>query len=121
MYAPNTLYAATKHAFQDILFFYRERRGVRSVSLILYDTFGENDTRPRFGIASRTRYQEKPCASLMGARSSSDPHQRYSERIFPAAELLQESYAMEPLYSLSSPFPVKLSTLVEDLATPRET
>jgi nucleoside-diphosphate-sugar epimerase len=48
-YSPNTLYAATKHAFQDLLVFYRERLGVPSVSLVLYDTFGEKDTRPSFG------------------------------------------------------------------------
>ncbi len=46
-YSPNTLYAATKHAFQDLLAFYRQRFRIRSTSLILYDTFGETDTRPK--------------------------------------------------------------------------
>jgi hypothetical protein len=34
---------------------------------------------------------------------------------FRAAELLQEHSAMEPIYSLSSPTPVKLRVLVEEL------
>jgi len=44
-YEPNTLYAATKQAFQDILVFYHRRMGVRSTSLALYDTFGPQDDR----------------------------------------------------------------------------
>ena|SRR5258705_8766734 len=46
-YSPNTLYAATKHAFQDVLHFYRHRLGIASVTLVLYDTFGETDTHPK--------------------------------------------------------------------------
>ncbi|RME61371.1 NAD-dependent epimerase/dehydratase family protein, partial [Candidatus Parcubacteria bacterium] len=41
------LYAATKKAFQDILQFYIEARGLRAITLKLYDTYGANDPRPK--------------------------------------------------------------------------
>ncbi|MBT3764967.1 MAG: NAD(P)-dependent oxidoreductase [Rhodospirillaceae bacterium] len=45
--APNSLYAATKQAFQDILSFYVQTSGIRAVSLIPYDIYGPNDWRGR--------------------------------------------------------------------------
>jgi nucleoside-diphosphate-sugar epimerase len=61
-YAPNTLYAATKQAFQDILQFYRTRLPVRSTTLMLYDTFGPSDQRPKLWnrLAAATRGQHIP-------------------------------------------------------------
>jgi nucleoside-diphosphate-sugar epimerase len=44
-YRPVSLYAATKQAFADILTFYNEAAAVRSVSLILSDTYGPDDRR----------------------------------------------------------------------------
>ena len=44
-YAPNTLYAATKQAFQDILTFYVNRRDVAALTLRLSDVYGPNDPR----------------------------------------------------------------------------
>jgi nucleoside-diphosphate-sugar epimerase len=115
-YSPNTLYAATKHAFQDILLFYRERWGVRSVSLVLYDTFGENDTRPKLWRRITTAL---PGESLRLSPGDQTIHLIHIDdtvsAFFQAAEMLQEHSAMEPLYSLSSPAPVKLRTLVEEL------
>src|SRR5207253_7485593 len=44
-YDPVCLYAATKQAFDDILRFYRERYGLRVVTLELSDTYGPGDPR----------------------------------------------------------------------------
>lgn len=44
-YNPSCLYAATKKAFEDILTFYTKAYGFKSISLSLFDTYGENDTR----------------------------------------------------------------------------
>ena len=44
-YNPVCLYAATKQAFDDILRFYRERDGLRVVTLELSDTYGPDDRR----------------------------------------------------------------------------
>ncbi|RME57509.1 SDR family oxidoreductase, partial [Candidatus Parcubacteria bacterium] len=46
-YSPVNLYAATKRAFQDILQFYIEARGLRVITLKLYDTYGPDDPRPK--------------------------------------------------------------------------
>lgn len=44
-YDPVCLYAATKEAFDDILRYYRERFGLRVVTLELSDTYGPGDSR----------------------------------------------------------------------------
>ena len=46
-YAPNTLYAATKQGFQDILTFYRTHHAIPCTTLVLYDVFGPGDDRPK--------------------------------------------------------------------------
>ena len=117
-YSPNTLYAATKHAFQDILHFYRERFGVRSVTLILYDTFGENDTRPKLWHRITTAL---PGESLRLSPGDQTIHLIHIDdtvsAFFRAAELLHDHSAIGPRYSVSSPKPVKLRSLVEELNT----
>lgn len=42
---PSCLYAATKHAFQDIVEFYSDTYGLRAITLKLFDTYGPGDTR----------------------------------------------------------------------------
>ena len=44
-YRPVNLYAATKQAFEDLLAFYHDAKGVSAISLKLYDTFGLQDRR----------------------------------------------------------------------------
>ncbi len=44
-YMPVNLYAATKQAFEDILAYYVEATGLRSITLSLFDTYGRGDTR----------------------------------------------------------------------------
>jgi nucleoside-diphosphate-sugar epimerase len=46
-YDPVCLYAATKQAFDDILRYYRERVGMRVVTLELSDTYGPGDRRQK--------------------------------------------------------------------------
>lgn len=46
-YSPMDLYAATKQAFEDILLFYCNRSGMKSITLRLFDTYGEGDHRPK--------------------------------------------------------------------------
>lgn len=46
-YNPVDLYAATKEAFEKILKYYVEAEEVRCITLKLFDTYGENDTRPK--------------------------------------------------------------------------
>lgn len=44
-YAPMSLYAATKEAFDTIAAFYSSVRGLRIVECLLFDTYGANDER----------------------------------------------------------------------------
>lgn len=44
-YTPNTLYTATKQAFQDLLHYYEQKSLVSALTLVLYDTFGPHDER----------------------------------------------------------------------------
>lgn len=46
-YSPVNLYAATKQAFSDILVYYRESAGLRTVTLELTDTYGPDDPRKK--------------------------------------------------------------------------
>lgn len=45
--SPVNLYAATKQAFEDILQYYVEARGLRVITLKLFDTYGPGDPRPK--------------------------------------------------------------------------
>lgn len=46
-YDPVDLYAATKEAFEKILKFYVEAYGFRTITLRLFDVYGEDDSRPK--------------------------------------------------------------------------
>lgn len=46
-YSPLNLYAATKQAFSDLLTYYTDTGLLRAVSLIISDTYGPNDHRPK--------------------------------------------------------------------------
>lgn len=46
-YCPQNLYAATKQAFFDLLTYYTDARLLRAVTLMLSDTYGPEDCRPK--------------------------------------------------------------------------
>lgn len=46
-YSPVCLYAATKQAFEDMLQYYVEAKGLAAITLKLSDTFGPSDIRPK--------------------------------------------------------------------------
>lgn len=46
-YRPLSLYAATKQAFSDLLFYYADAGLLRAVTLALADTYGPGDRRPK--------------------------------------------------------------------------
>lgn len=46
-YDPISLYAACKKAFQDLIVYYSHVRGIKSTTLLLTDTYGEEDTRKK--------------------------------------------------------------------------
>jgi nucleoside-diphosphate-sugar epimerase len=46
-YDPVCLYAATKQAFEALLAFYVQARGLRAITLKIFDTYGPDDPRPK--------------------------------------------------------------------------
>ena len=58
-YNPVNLYAASKQAFEDILKYYIEAKGIRAITLKLFDTFGEDDNRPKIFNLLKKHSQEK--------------------------------------------------------------
>ena len=46
-YSPVNLYAASKQAFDDMLQYYREARGLKVIELQLFDTYGNDDFRKK--------------------------------------------------------------------------
>lgn len=46
-YCPVNLYAATKQAFMDIAKYYWDSNKIKFCTIVLYDTYGPNDTRPK--------------------------------------------------------------------------
>ncbi|WP_159729559.1 NAD(P)-dependent oxidoreductase [Methylosinus sp. Ce-a6] len=46
-YSPVNLYSATKQAFEDLLAYWVEAKGLRAVTLKLFDTYGPGDPRPK--------------------------------------------------------------------------
>lgn len=46
-YSPVNLYAATKQAFMDIARYYWETNKINFFTIMLFDTYGPNDTRPK--------------------------------------------------------------------------
>jgi nucleoside-diphosphate-sugar epimerase len=46
-YNPVCLYAATKQAFESLIEYYLQAEGLKVITLKLFDTFGENDKRPK--------------------------------------------------------------------------
>lgn len=46
-YLPNSLYAASKKAFEDIIDFYSNEHKLAAISLVLFDVYGEQDDRTK--------------------------------------------------------------------------
>lgn len=67
LYLPNSLYAATKQAFEDLIDYYANHKGLNSISLHLFDTYGPNDKRKKiFNIVSDAFNNNKPLSLTSG-------------------------------------------------------
>jgi nucleoside-diphosphate-sugar epimerase len=63
-YSPVNLYAATKRAFEAILQYYIEARGLRVITLKLSDTYGPEDPRPKLINLLRSVAQDNHSLSM---------------------------------------------------------
>ena len=66
-YSPTCLYAATKQAFESILHYYVEAKFLMIITLILFDSYGPSDPRPKlFSLLQEARQSEKVIAMSPG-------------------------------------------------------
>ncbi len=115
-YTPNTVYAATKQAFQDLLFFYERKGFVSAVTLILYDTFGPGDTRSKLWahlLAQPRGTTIDLSEGLQGIElvAIEDVVRAFQQ----AAHLLHIGTPLEPVYCVRSQNRRTLKEMVEEL------
>jgi nucleoside-diphosphate-sugar epimerase len=68
-YRPVCLYAATKQAYEALLRFYCDSAGLQVISLLLFDTYGAGDPRPKLlNLLSRAQQAGQPLAMSPGAQ-----------------------------------------------------
>lgn len=113
-FSPNTFYAATKQAFMDLMFFFERMKGLRSTTLILYDTFGLDDPRPKLW----TRILNAPAGAripLTEGRQLIDlVHvDDVASAFVRAVELLEKGEILDRTYAVRSERLVTLRVLIE--------
>jgi nucleoside-diphosphate-sugar epimerase len=115
-YSPVNLYAATKQAFQDILDYYVQTRGLRAVTLKIFDSYGPNDQRPKIWKALREAGPKSAPLILSGGRQKLDPiyiDDITAAYLTAARRLLTDKARGHEIYALSSGRPRSLRQIVE--------
>jgi len=113
---PNTLYAATKQAFDELLQYHRRRYRIPTATLILYDTYGEADTRQKLW---RRLLTSPPGTEFPLSAGEQRMHLLHVDDVvdafLQAASLLREEKLEGTHYSVHSLHPRPLRELVESL------
>ena len=114
-YLPNTFYASTKQAFQDILTFYQQRGSVAATTLVLYDTFGSQDTRSKLWTSLIHAAKGSRFALSAGEQNIELVHKDDIVRAFlSAADLILRAQSLAPQYALRSGLQVTLKQLIQE-------
>ena len=113
-YAPNTLYAATKHCLFDLLVYFRARRDLRALSLVLFDTYGPDDPRDKIWNRILNAEAGSRVAMTRGEQLVELVHVRDVVSAFTlAAGLLAAGQPAESAYAVRSRAPASLRDTVE--------
>jgi nucleoside-diphosphate-sugar epimerase len=115
-YSPVNLYAATKQAYEDILQYYVEAKGIQAITLKLFDTYGPNDPRPKlFHLLEKIAKEGTTLAMSPGEQMIDLVHiDDVVQAFVMAAERLLAGDAQEhEQYGLSSGSPMRLKDIVE--------
>lgn len=111
VYAPASLYAATKQAFQDILEHFGNE-GLRRVTLKLFDTYGPEDRRPKLLSLLIEKMETSGRLSMTGGEQLIDLlHVEDAVAAFLAAPASAHSGGPAPTYSLASGNPLSIRDL----------
>lgn len=117
-YCPLNLYAATKQAFSDLLAYYTDAGLLRAVTLVLSDTYGPGDHRPKIlNLILDAAKTGTPLALSDGAQDYDVVHVDDVVRAFRQAgeELLQQRAWKNETFQVASPEPLTLRQTVETM------
>ncbi len=115
-YSPVNLYAATKQAFQDILDYYVQTRGLRAVTLKIFDSYGLGDERPKIWKALRNAGSGSTPLILSGGKQKLDPiyvDDIADAYLIAARRLLSGRARGHEIYALSSGRPRTLRSIID--------
>ncbi|HVA65306.1 MAG TPA: NAD(P)-dependent oxidoreductase [Elusimicrobiota bacterium] len=115
-YSPVNLYAATKQAFQDILDYYVQARGMRAVTLKIFDSYGPGDQRPKIWKTLREAGPMGAPLILSEGRQKVDPvyiDDITAAYLTAARRLLEGKTRGHEIYALSAGRPRSLRQVVE--------
>jgi len=118
-YNPVNLYAATKQAFEDLARYYVEAKGVRMITLKLFDTYGENDPRPKlFPMLAKIAKTQEVLKMSPGEQWVDFVHVDAvcSQFLAAARRLLRHEVEKAETYGVSSGNPKPLRDVVADYA-----
>lgn len=117
-YSPVNLYAATKRAFQDIMQFYIEAKGVQAITLKLFDTYGPDDPRPKLMNLLKRIAETGEILSMSPGKQQidlvhiDDVVQAY---LIAAERLLEDKVQCHEIYGVGAGNPLSLRELVSIL------
>jgi nucleoside-diphosphate-sugar epimerase len=122
-YNPVNLYAATKQAFEAILAFYTEAQGLKVTTLVIFDTYGPNDPRPKLvPLLWRAALTQQPLVMSPGDQLVDLVHiEDVICAFILAAEQLPNQQAGHARYGISSGAPMRLKDVVHAFETATET
>lgn len=117
-YRPLNLYAATKQAFSDLLTYYTDAGLLRAVTLVLSDTYGPDDHRPKVLNLIRDAVQRRETIALSdGGQDYDAVHIDDVVRAFRLAgeQLLQRQDWSNETFQVCAPAPLTLRQTVEQI------
>ena len=116
-YNPVDLYAATKEAFENIIRYYVEAEGIRCITLKLFDTYGENDKRPKLiNLLNKFADEGKELDMSLGEQKLDLVHiDVVTDTFIKAYELLKSNEKIKnEVYGVSSGKQISLKEIVEN-------
>jgi nucleoside-diphosphate-sugar epimerase len=113
-YDPVNLYAASKEAFEALLRYYVEVKGLKTITLKLFDTYGPDDPRPKLFALLRGAAQSQKIAMSPGGQLID---MVYVDDVVDAFQVAADRVAGDECgnyeeYAVSSGNPLKLRELV---------
>ena len=116
-YRPLNLYAATKQAFSDLLAYYTDAGLLRAVTLVISDTYGPGDRRPKVLNLIRDAAQKKEPMAL--SRGNQDYDVVYIDDVVRAFQLAGEQLLAGQMqggtFQIVPEFPLTLRETVEKM------